>query len=143
MHADKDHGHQPDTPCKRPNNAFSSVFRSQGGARMSIGELGHNSTLFDNNGGGVKLGFGMLDRRASTLSIDDELDLGQSQSGADYDLPPTPTKKAYNIGGIFNSAKRIRTEQSCKQAPLSIILLSDGCMLTWCDNSGRFKGEIQ
>ena len=125
MHADKDHGHQPDTPCKRPNNVFSSVFRSQNGARMSMGELGHNSTSFGSNGGGVKLGFGMLDRRASTLSIDDELDLGQSQSSADYDLPPTPTKKAYSIGGLFNSSKRVRNEESCKRYSLTFRM--DAC----------------
>jgi len=78
-------------------------------------DFANTSTPFGNNGGGVKLGFGTLDRKASTLSTDDELDLGQSQSSGDYDLPPTPTKKVYtNIGGIFNSAKRARTEQSCE-----------------------------
>ncbi|PUU73823.1 hypothetical protein B9Z19DRAFT_1068688 [Tuber borchii] len=115
MHADKDHGPQPDTPCKKPNNAFgSSAFQSgMGGGRVSMTDFANTSTPFGNNGGGVKLGFGTLDRKASTLSTDDESDLGQSQSSTDYDLPPTPTKKVYsNIGGIFNSAKRARTEQS-------------------------------
>ena len=112
---DKDHGPQPDTPCKRTTAFPGSAFQTKRiGARIPMGDLGSPRTPAPvGNSGGKVLG-----RRNSFASTDgDDLDVS-TQSSCDYELPPTPTKKTLNDfddGSVFTMNKRVRTETSCEQ----------------------------
>jgi mitosis inhibitor protein kinase SWE1 len=84
-------GNMPDTPCKRHVNAFATYPAPVPG--ISIAKAGYirysfgtPSTPFNPQGGQT----GMT-RRGSFLGIDTN---GESQSSAEFELPPTPTKPA-------------------------------------------------
>lgn len=112
-------GHMPDTPCKKPVNIFATYPAPIPGsaiakARHIRHSFGTPSTPFNPHGtqpsqstfgkpvnvfGSAFGGRGLI-RRGSFISIDGE-ETGaspdaktDSQSSMDYDLPPTPTKKA-------------------------------------------------
>lgn len=109
LDTDKEHGPQPDTPCKRTTAFPGSAFQTKRiGARIPMGDLGSPRTPapFGTSGGKA------LGRRDSFTSTDgDDLD-ASTQSSCDYELPPTPTKKTWNDfddGSVFTVNKRART----------------------------------
>jgi mitosis inhibitor protein kinase SWE1 len=111
---DNSKGNVPDTPCKKQVNGFatypapvtgSAIARARhirhsfgtpsapfGGTQPVPGTFGEGNGVFGS-------GYGMA-RRGSILSLDgDESgsspdNKGDSQSSADFDMPPTPTKQA-------------------------------------------------
>ncbi|KAI9738766.1 MAG: hypothetical protein M1834_008273 [Cirrosporium novae-zelandiae] len=113
-------GNMPDTPCKRPVHAFplppqpipGSTFRKSYNLRHAFGTPstpfnGHMSTATPAAFGrgvsifGGSISNGNANRRSSFLSISgdersDTPSLGDRQSSADYDLPPTPTKLPFS-----------------------------------------------
>ncbi|KAL7271286.1 mitosis inhibitor protein kinase swe1 [Rhizina undulata] len=124
MNTDKDVGPQPDTPCKRQSAFSVASFATKstlGRSRRSTNEFSAAATSF---GGGTssRLSIGdLVSRGDSSMGYDDgkyspEFGSQKSQS-SEYELPPTPTKKAFAsstpIGGIFSSGtKRMRSENS-------------------------------
>lgn len=113
LDTDKDHGPQPDTPCKRTTAFPGSTFQSKHiGSRIPMGDLGSPHTPVPL---GVHSGL-LLNRRDSILSNDSYDQDDSTQSSGDYELPPTPTKKsrnAFDDGSVFtvsNTSKRSRTE---------------------------------
>lgn len=109
---DKDNGHQPDTPCKRPAGPFpGSAFHvsSKVGNKIPMADLGSPSTpvpLINQPGPSL------LNRRNSTGSNAGS-DYDCTQSTMDYTLPPTPTKKpanAFDDDSVFMTNKRLRPE---------------------------------
>jgi mitosis inhibitor protein kinase SWE1 len=116
---DKDHGPQPDTPCKRTTAFPGSAFQTKNnGPRIPMGDLGSPHTPAPM---GAHSGL-LLNRRNSIMS-NGSYDQDDSQSSGDYELPPTPTRKSWNDfddGSVFtmsnanNAAKRLRTESNCK-----------------------------
>ncbi|KAH0613626.1 uncharacterized protein H6S33_005512 [Morchella sextelata] len=106
----KEHGPQPDTPCKKPTAPFFSQSAAQskgttgkGRGLMSMSDFASSSST---PAGYIK-GRKSLARKNSTMSNDDGDDLGE------YELPPTPTKKTHgNISAFFAANKRLRTDTS-------------------------------
>lgn len=116
----KEHGPQPDTPCKKsigPPIFAQSAYQSKGimgksrGLSMSMTEFASTSSTPSDSGTRWK----NLARKPSSMSNDDGEDL--SSSSGEYELPPTPTKKFVG-GGLFGSGiggnKRLRTDTSSK-----------------------------
>lgn len=114
IHRGNSKGNVPDTPCKKHVNGFATYPAPVTGsaiakARHIRHSFGTPSTPFGasqvvpgtfGKGSGVfGSGFGMT-RRGSFLSVDGEESCGSpdangdSQSSADFELPPTPTKQA-------------------------------------------------
>ena len=112
-------GNMPDTPCKKHVNTFATYPAPVPGsaiakARHIRHSFGTPSTPFNPHGGqtgpntfgkgagvfGSSFGNNGLTRRGSFLSIDGDESggspdaKGDSQSSADFELPPTPTKQA-------------------------------------------------
>lgn len=116
LNTEKDHGPQPDTPCKRPTAPLFSqpAFQSKGvsgknrGLSMSMTDFAQNSSTPAESGTGR---WKLLARKTSTMSNEDGED---NQSSSEYELPPTPTKKAYSGFGGFFGNKRLRTDTSCE-----------------------------
>lgn len=113
----KEHGPQPDTPCKKPTAPFFSQSAAQskgttgkGRGLMSMSDFASSSST---PAGYIK-GRKSLARKNSTMSNDDGDDLGE------YELPPTPTKKTHsNISAFFAANKRLRTDTSCEYSSYS------------------------
>lgn len=114
----KEHGPQPDTPCKKPIGPpifAQSTYQSKGvmgksrGLSMSMTEFASASFTPSDSGTRWKT----LARKPSSMSNDDGEDL--SSSSGEYELPPTPTKKFVG-GGLFGNGigghKRLRTDTS-------------------------------
>lgn len=126
LNQEKDHGPQPDTPCKKPigppifaHSAFQSkgVMGKSRGLSMSMTEFASTSSTPSDSGTGR---WKLLARKTSSMSNDDGEDLSSS---GEYELPPTPTKKF--TGGLFGNSgnvggngvggnKRLRTDTSGK-----------------------------
>lgn len=115
----KEHGPQPDTPCKKPIGPpifAQSAYQSKGvmgksrGLSMSMTEFASTSPPLES---GTR--WKTLARKPSSMSNDDGEDL--SSSSGEYELPPTPTKKFVG-GGLFGNGigghKRLRTDTSGK-----------------------------
>jgi mitosis inhibitor protein kinase SWE1 len=125
----------PDTPCKRPSSIFSTVSGhvpepATTKTRQIHHEFGTPSTPFNPHatrptpgtfGKGVSVfgsGFARngISRRGSFVSVDgDEISespsskgraRGQSLSGSEFDLPPTPTKQPFGTGGAQQGNSR-------------------------------------
>jgi len=111
LDTDKDHGPQPDTPCKRTTAFPGSVFQTKRiGARIPMGELGSPRTPAPVGTSGGKV----LGCRDSFIS--DDLD-ASTQSNCDYELPPTPTKmnwSDFDDGSVFTLDKRVRSGTGCE-----------------------------
>ncbi|RPB16557.1 kinase-like protein [Morchella conica CCBAS932] len=112
----KEHGPQPDTPCKKPTAPFFSQSAAQpkgttgkGRGLMSMSDFASSSST---PAGYIK-GRKSLARKNSTMSNDDGDDLGE------YELPPTPTKKTHNNISEFFTNKRLRTDTSCEYSSYS------------------------
>jgi mitosis inhibitor protein kinase SWE1 len=114
LDTDKDHGPQPDTPCKRTTAFPGSAFQTKHiGSRIPMGDLGSPHTPIPMS---AQSGL-LLNRRDSVISNDSYDQDDSTQSSGDYELPPTPTKKSWNDfddGSVFTMNKRLRTESSCK-----------------------------
>lgn len=120
----KEHGPQPDTPCKKPIGPpifAQSTYQSKGvmgksrGLSMSMTEFASTSSPPLETATRWKT----LARKPSSMSNDDGEDL--SSSSGEYELPPTPTKKSVGGGGLFGNGigghKRLRTDTSSKYNP--------------------------
>lgn len=114
----------PDTPCKRPINFATAAVPVPGSAIGKARQVRHSfgtpSTPFNahatipgpgpfSKGVGIfgsSFGDGNIPRRGSFVSIEGEDNSqspsarGDSQSSADYDLPPTPTKQPFPTGSV-------------------------------------------
>ncbi|KAI5776171.1 kinase-like domain-containing protein [Geopyxis carbonaria] len=120
LNNEKEHGPQPDTPCKRSNLFSASTFQPKvTGSRIRMREFGTPQTPISDLG---SFGTGFFGRRDSVLSNDgDELadfyERRSQSSNGDVELPPTPTKptgskNTSNSFGddIFKISKRPRIE---------------------------------
>jgi mitosis inhibitor protein kinase SWE1 len=138
---DKEHGPQPDTPCKRTTAFPGSAFQTKNiGARIPMGDLGSPHTPVP---AGSHVGTSLLNRRDSFTSTESE-DPDRSQSSVEYDLPPTPTKKSwgdFDDDSVFTMNKRLRTEDNCM---LYISLLDALFLITMWQSlgSGPIHGTV-
>ena len=138
---DKDHAQQPDTPCKRTTAVFpGSAFQINNSNSNNNSNGNSNGNSSSNNAGsfGAKIPMAHLGspqtpvptaNQGTTLldsfMANDAYDPPDStQSSADYELPPTPTKKSWNDfddDSVFTVNKRLRTDNNSCEPPISVV----------------------
>lgn len=131
----------PDTPCKKPVAGFSVVAGPVPGsaiakARHIRHSFGAPSTPFNPHGAtfmqgtfgkGATFGHAFGNRRSSFLSNDGEdciespENQSDSQSSADYDMPPTPTKQS-----LTSDSCGIRSPYGLRSMPLPVSAIGQG-----------------